>query len=93
MDYFFKSEGCPGCFMLFKILEEKAEKWTGYLKIVDVEFDKETKKLMTYIDGEEAGQAPIGVVPAYYSARDDKLVTGNDAVWEIIQDASWNNKS
>ena len=93
MDYFFRSQGCPGCFLLYKVLEEKEEKWTGCLKIVDVEFDIETKKLMTYIDGEVSGEAPIGRVPAYYSARDEKLVTGSDDVWEMIQDASWNNKS
>ena len=93
MDYFFKSEGCPGCYLLFKVVEEKQEKWTGSLKIVDVEFDSNSKKLMTYIDGEESGEAPVGVVPAYYSARDDELVTGADAVWEMIQNASWNDKS
>lgn len=93
MDYYFKSEGCPGCFFIFKILEEKQESWTGCLKIVDVEFDSKTKKLMTYIDGEEAGEAPVGVVPAYYSSKDDELVTGADAVMERIRNASWNNKS
>lgn len=93
MDYFFKSEGCPGCHHVHTTLVKIEENWTGYLKIVDVKFDVKTKKLMTYIDGEEAGEAPIGVVPAYYSAEDQELVTGNDAVWEKVRNANWNNKS
>ena len=90
MDYFFKSTGCPACIHFADLLKQCPEKWTGSLKIVEVESD-ETGKLMTYIDGKECGESPVGLVPAYYSAKSDQLVTGFAAVQKEIKDASWNN--
>jgi thiol-disulfide isomerase/thioredoxin len=90
MDFFFKSTGCPACDYLYSQLQRSQEKWTGSLKIVEVEFDSKTDKLMTYIDGKESGESPVGSVPAYYTATTDTLVTGLDAVQKELSNASWN---
>jgi hypothetical protein len=91
MDFFFKSQGCPACDFVYQILQRKQENWTGSLKIVELQFDSKTEKLMTYIDGKESGEAPVGLVPAYYSAAKDELVTGLDAVMKELDNANWNN--
>ena len=91
MDFFFKSEGCIACDFLSMWLKEKKEKWTGSLKIVEVEFDNTTDKLITYIEGKDCGESPVGKVPAYYSSARNELVTGFDAVRKEFENASWNN--
>lgn len=92
MDFFFKSDGCPSCEILKKILLEKEKSWSGCLKFVDVEFDK-NGKLITYIDGKLIEDAPVGRVPAYYDSVLDKLYIGADDTYEGITNASWYNKS
>ena len=91
MDFLFKSEGCPACFFAQKVLVERLKKLnkTGYVKIVDVKFDKNTRKYLTYIEGKECGEAPVSQVPSYYVGRSEELIEGSDNVMEFILNASW----
>ena len=93
MDYIFKSEGCPSCFFIEKIVNQYKENWTGCLKFDDVEFDSETNKLFTIVDGKRVDDSPVSRVPAYYNGETEELIVGADNVIEGIRDASWYNKS
>ena len=92
MKFFFRSEGCPGCFFAEKILEErmrKAENDTGSVQIVNVKFDEETKQFVTYIDDRDTGPSPVSTVPAWFDDETKELITGADEVIEVIRNASW----
>lgn len=86
MYFLFVSEGCPTCFIAQKMLSEKDE--AGYVKVVEVQFDEETRKYMTYINGEIVGDSPVNKVPTFYNGKEEKIYTGEKAIEEIIN-ASW----
>jgi thiol-disulfide isomerase/thioredoxin len=93
MDYVFKSEGCPSCFFIEKIIRQYEKNWTGSLKFVDVDFDSETNKLFTTLDGKKIEESPVSRVPAYYNGEKEELVVGADNVIEGIKNANWYYKS
>lgn len=86
MNFLFVSKDCPAC---TKGLISAVQSSIPDLKLIEIEYDKESNKFLAYKDGNRLdSESPITETPSLFLEATDELLVGRTAIRKKIFDAN-----